>query len=130
MARVKMPSTAFSNSLGKRKRPRVTDEQHLKFIRSLPSVLSGKRGCQACHIRYQDLSVGKRETGKQEKPADHWTIPLTPDEHASQHRSNEKEWWEAKGIDPLKVASALHLYSGDDELCETILREAREGAKQ
>ena len=123
--RIQRPPEAFSLSSGKRKRPRVTNDAHLKWIRTLPCVVSGKRPVEAAHIRYADPRFAKRETGKSEKPDDRWTVPLSPDLHREQHSMGEREFWKAKGIDPVFVASALHAVSWDDEAAELILREAR-----
>lgn len=115
---------AFPLERGQR-RPRRAALAHLAWIRTLPSLISGKRGCDACHVRYGSLAHGKRTTGGAEKPSDCWTVPLTRDEHTDQHRHNEREWWLKRGIDPLDIALRLWAASGDDEAGEVIVREAR-----
>lgn len=127
--RIERPATAFSLSSGK-KRPRRQNPDHLRWIRSLPCIITGKCGLvAAAHIRYGDPRYGKRETGLQEKPDDRWTVPLSHHLHtgdlASQHANGERDWWKGHGIDPLSVALALHGMSGDDEAAGAILREAR-----
>jgi len=124
--RIVRPLTAFALSSGKRKRPRLEDDTHLRFIRGLPCLVTGKRDhIEAAHIRYGDVVLAKRETGKGEKPSDLWTVPLHTDEHRLQHTMNEQEYWKSKGINPLHVALALYANSGDDEAAEVIIREAR-----
>lgn len=123
-SRLQAGPEAFSVGKGQR-RPRKQAGKHLAWIRTLPSVLSGRRGCDPCHIRYASLAHGKRLVGNSEKPDDCWTIPLTRDEHDDQHRHNERAWWAAKGIDPLDVAARLWAVTGDDEAGELIVAEAR-----
>lgn len=128
-SRMLIPSTAFSLGRGK-KRPRKESVDHLKWIRSLPCIITGKRGLvAAAHVRYGDPAYGKRETGLGEKPDDRWSVPLSHHLHtgdlATQHANGEREWWAGHKIDPLSVALALHGMSGDDEAAETILRNAR-----
>jgi len=55
--------TAFALSTGKKKRPRIHDDNYLDFIRGLPSCLTGERPVDAAHVRYGDLAYAKRETG-------------------------------------------------------------------
>lgn len=124
--RIVRPSTAFALSGTRKKRPRVEDDAHLRFIRLLPCCVTGVRtGIEAAHVRYGDITYGKRETGASEKSDDRWTVPLSQEQHRDQHAHNEREWWISKGIDPLKLAMLLHANSGDDEACECIIREAR-----
>lgn len=117
--------TAFSLSPGRRKRSRVEAKEHLRFIRNLPSVVSGLRPCEAAHVRYAEFRLGKRAVGIGEKPDDRWTVPLTADEHREQHAfGDERGWWVSKGIDPLTVALALWGVSGDEEAAELVLARA------
>lgn len=120
------PSTAFADTAAKgKKRQRQTVEAHLRFIRSLPCLVTGTRPVEAAHVRYADMRYGKRITGAGEKPDDHWVVPLSPDMHRDQHKHDERTWWASKGIDPLMVALALWRASGDEDVCEQIIREAR-----
>lgn len=114
------------SSLLRQRQPRIRDERHLKWIRTLPCLIGGTtEAVEAAHIRYSDVVFGKRETGKGERPDDRWTVPLSRDQHADQHRHGEKSWWGLKGINPLSVAQALWECSGDTGAAETILRKAR-----
>ncbi len=125
---IQRPSTAFSLSTGK-KRPRKESVDHLRWVRTLECLVTGKRPADAAHIRYADPKYGKRETGRGEKPHDMFTVPLHRSEHDAQHAQNELEYWKSKGIDPIQVALALYGASGDDEAAEIILREARARGK-
>jgi hypothetical protein len=122
---IRRPMTAFSLDPSDKAQSRIKDERHLAFIRTLPSVLSGAFGCEACHIRYGDPMYRKKHTGKSQKPDDAWTLPLTPDEHRNQHDNNEREWWRAQGIDPLRLAQQLYAVTGNSEAAIKIILEAR-----
>ena len=105
------------------KRPKARayrqDPEHLKFIRSLPSCLSGQKGCVAHHL----LSIpGSR--GVAQKAEDWWTLPLTWEEHERLHHvdqvvaSTEEEWFVKQGVMPHVLARTLWHLSGDYEACE------------
>lgn len=63
----KLP-TAFSIDRTTRRQPRIEDPAHLAFIRKLPSVISGRTPCEACHIRYGDALRRKKTSAKGMKP--------------------------------------------------------------
>ena len=123
--RIDRPATAFSGDPSDRKQKRIQDDAHLAFVRTLPSVLSGEFGCQACHVRYGDPRYRKKHTGKAQKPDDAWALPLTPSEHRDQHQHNEREWWKANGIDPLWLCLKLYAATGDREAAIKIILAAR-----
>lgn len=117
--------TAFANAPAKgKRRPREKDDAHLRWLRTLPCVITGERPVEAAHIRYGDPVYGKRETGRSEKPSDRFCVPLSAAKHREQHDMNEREFWARHGLDPLRIALALHANSGDDEQAFVILREA------
>lgn len=119
-------SEAFSLSTGKKKRPREKDDNHLRWIRTLPCLVTGRRPVDAAHIRYSDPVYGKRETGGGEKPSDKFAVPLCREEHEAQHKmGDERAYWKSKGIDPCSVALSLFAMTENDEAAEVILREAR-----
>lgn len=114
---------AFGNAPSHgQKRPRKADDAHLRWLRTLPCVITGTRPVEAAHIRYADPSYGKRETGKAEKPDDRWALPLSTAKHREQHDMSEAAFWERHNIDPCKVALALYAVSGDDDQAALILR--------
>jgi hypothetical protein len=97
--------------------PRQVDERHLKFIRTLECCLPFcKREAEAAHLRMSNLAIGKRETGRGERPSDSYVVPLCPYHHRigidCQHNSNEKEWWGRAGLNPWAIASSLWIESG------------------
>lgn len=118
--------TAFSLDPSDKAQKRIKDDRHLAFIRTLPSVLSGSYGCEACHIRYGDPMYRKKRTGRGQKPDDAWTVPLTPDEHREQHSMNEVNFWNRYRIDPLAIAQKLYEVSGDKEAALAIIKQAHE----
>lgn len=87
--------------------PRVRDEKHLNYIRSLPCCICGNINTEAAHIRTSNLNLGKRYTGKSEKPSDKWTVPLCNKHHREQHEGQELAFWKKYGIDPFMLALTL-----------------------
>lgn len=114
---------------GKKKRPRREDKDHLAFVRSLPSCISGLRPCDPCHVRYADPVYGKGLTGKGEKSDDRWCVPMLRSEHDEQHSMNERVFWARYGLDPLRIALALYGCSGNEEEAEAIIAESVRTAK-
>lgn len=129
--RIVRPVTAFSlDGPGRRRRPREKRGSHLAFIRGLPCLICGARNrVDAAHIRAACPQFGKRHSGTGEKPSDQWTVPLCATHHTegedAQHKSNELEWWKGQRIDPFVTAMALFQCSGDEDMAEIIIREAR-----
>jgi len=86
-------------------------KEYMAWIAQLPCVVDGREPVEVAHIRMGDVELGKRPTGTGEKPDDYWTVPLCAGCHRldndAQHRRGEREWWEARNINPVKVA--LHL---------------------
>lgn len=111
--RIVRDTEAFALDQSSKKTKRIEDPAHLAFIRKLPSVLSGQYGCDPCHIRTGSALHRKKHTGVAQKPDDCWTLPLTREEHDSQHSENELQWWRKHGIDPFELAIRLYEISGD-----------------
>ena len=87
------------------------DEAHLKHIRSLPCAACHRRPSQAAHVRFNDHVAGKAQA-LGAKPDDCWTVPLCASCHLdapdAQHRVGEAVFWARVGIDPIRLAAALH----------------------
>jgi hypothetical protein len=101
----------------RQREPRERDEAHLRFVREQPCCLGFcQRQAEAAHLRMSNPAIGKEAAGKGEKPHDKFTVPLCPYHHRtgvdSQHNSNERAWWEMRGIDPWTVAASLWIQSG------------------
>lgn len=114
------------------KHPRQKNEAHLRFVRGLPCIVSGRTdGVEAAHIRYGEPRYAKRPTGMGEKPSDIFCVPLHHEWHRTgpkaQHRSGEREFWKRHSIDPCLVALALWAHSGDQEAGEMIVSAAKRG---
>lgn len=122
---IRREETAFAFDPSSKKTRRLEDPRHLDFIRKLPSVLSGKYGCEACHIRAGSAVHKKVWTGAGRKPDDCWTLPLTPAEHRDQHNTEELVFWRSYEIDPFDLAVRLYEVSGDVQAAEAIIRKVR-----
>jgi hypothetical protein len=123
---LRFPSTANSLSGRKaegRKKPRAKDDDHLRWVRTLPSLVIGSERVEAAHIRYADARFRKPSVGMGEKPDDKWVVPLAADEHRKQHSMNEQAYWRECGIDPVLVALLLFNNTGNDEEGENIIRQ-------
>lgn len=101
----------------RQRQPRERDEPHLRFVRMQPCCLPFcKRPAEAAHLRMSNMSIGKEMTGKGEKPHDKFTVPLCPYHHRegtdAQHKSNEREWWVMRGLNPWAIAASLWIESG------------------
>lgn len=131
MSMIRMPATAFSLDRHDKTTRRIEEPDHLAFIRTLPSVVSFQHGVEACHIRFGDHRHRKPKTAGGRKPDDWFVLPLTPEEHRSQHSTNERQWWTARGFDdPCKLALALHAVTGDYNEAVELIRAARREASR
>ena len=100
------------------------DEKHLVHIRSLPCLVClDNTATEAAHLRFTDRRVAKINPGVGCKPDDRWTVPLCSRCHREQHEMSEKKYWDMQMIDPIFVAMALYLNTGDNEAGEIIVRE-------
>lgn len=122
--KIARPATAFALDPSDKKQKRIEDNPHLAFIRKLPSVISGRTPCEACHIRTGNPTYRKKRTGGQQRPDDAWALPMTPDEHRAQHDMNEMAFWKQHGIDPFAMALALYEVTGDIKAGRKIIRDA------
>ena len=106
------------------KRPRQHDEAHLQFLRGLPClVCEDNTSTEAAHIRMSDARAAKKNPGVGQKPHDFWCVPLCSRCHREQHEVGEEAlFWDRAMIDPLFVALALYVNSGDQEAGETIIK--------
>jgi hypothetical protein len=81
---------------------RYRDKAHLKSVASRPCLVCGRKPCDPHHLRFAQV----RALGR--KVSDEFTVPLCRTHHRELHRSgSEFRWWEATGIDPLKIAREL-----------------------
>lgn len=129
--KIQRPETAFPLTHGRQKNPRQNHKDHIRWVKSLPCLIEGVRALDVdpCHIRYGDPTYGKAAAGAGEKSHDQYSVPMRRKHHDAQHQNNEREWWAARGIDPLEVAAKLWAASGNDEAGELIIANARKGQK-
>src|SRR5262249_50743479 len=81
---------------------RYRNREHLRFVARQACLVCGRKPSDPHHLRY----VQPRALGR--KASDEFTVPLCRVHHRAVHRaSNERAWWHATGIDPIKVARKL-----------------------
>ena len=81
---------------------RIRCKEHLRFVASQPCLICGRSPSQAHHVRYA------QSRGLSLKVSDEFTVPLCAIHHHHIHTTGkEREWWQERNIDPLKVASSL-----------------------
>lgn len=101
----------------------IRDKRHLKFLSTLPCVISGKSGeCQAAHIR------SGCHAGIGLKSGDNCALPLDHIIHAEQHKtgSEAKFWAKYGGIDKaIELANGLHVRTGDYGTCVMMIARFR-----
>lgn len=103
--------------------PRVKNDNHLDFIRSLPCVVCHNDiETEAAHLRAGNRRWGKNITGKQEKPSDLWVLPLCGNCHRKQHSMNEVQFYQDRNIDPWRLSLSLFAASGDHELALEVIQ--------
>lgn len=100
---------------------RKEDRGHLAFIRTLPCLTcrAQQTPTEAAHIRYADPTSGMGR-----KSHDDLVVPLCGDCHrgpGGQHSKGERDFWEERGIDPVRIAAALKAVSGDERAALTII---------
>lgn len=127
---IRKEATAFATSRRAKEVEPLRAPDHLAWIRSLPSVISGEFGCEAAHINFADARFGKPERGKGTKTDDMWVLPLTAEEHrtgpGAQHKTgHERRWWDSQGIDATTLARMLWAVSGQTEAGIRIITEMR-----
>jgi hypothetical protein len=68
----------------------------------MPCLVCGRKPSDPHHLRYaQPRALGR-------KASDEFVVPLCRMHHREVHRAgDERAWWMAAGIDPLKVAHKL-----------------------
>jgi len=81
---------------------RYRNKEHLRYVTFQPCLLCGRKPSDAHHLRF----VQPRALGR--KTSDEFAVPLCRIHHRAAHRAgDERAWWKAAGIDPLKIARKL-----------------------
>jgi len=81
---------------------RYRNREHLRFITRQPCLICGRKPSDPHHLRHaQPRALGR-------KASDEFAVPLCRVHHREVHRvGDERAWWKAAGIDPLKAARKL-----------------------
>jgi len=81
---------------------RIRSQEHLRFVASQPCLICGRSPSHAHHVRYA------QSKGLRLKVSDEFTVPLCAIHHHQIHTTGkEREWWQERNVDPLKIADAL-----------------------
>jgi hypothetical protein len=81
---------------------RYRNREHLRYVTLQPCLLCARKPSDAHHLRF----VQPRALGR--KASDEFAVPLCRIHHRAAHRAgDERAWWKAAGIDPLKIARQL-----------------------
>jgi hypothetical protein len=81
----------------------LRDDKYLRWVKSLPSVVSGRQADDPHHL------IGHGQSGMGTKVTDYWTFPLTRDEHTELHNMGYKEWEKIYGEQWKFVAQTMYL---------------------
>jgi hypothetical protein len=81
---------------------RYRNREHLRSLTKQPCLICGRKPSDPHHLRYlQPRALGR-------KASDEFAVPLCRVHHRAVHRArDERAWWQAAGIDPIKVARKL-----------------------
>jgi ERF superfamily len=81
---------------------RYRNRDHLRYVMRQPCLVCGRKPSDPHHLRYmQPRALGR-------KASDEFAVPLCRAHHRAAHRAgDERAWWKAAGIDPIKVARRL-----------------------
>jgi ERF superfamily len=81
---------------------RYRNREHLRSVAKEPCLICGRKPSDPHHLRYlQPRALGR-------KASDEFAVPLCRVHHRAVHRArDERGWWQAAGIDPIKVARKL-----------------------
>jgi hypothetical protein len=81
---------------------RYRNREHLRYVMQQPCLVCGRKPSDSHHLRYmQPRALGR-------KASDEFAVPLCRSHHRAAHRAgDERAWWQAAGIDPIKIARKL-----------------------
>jgi hypothetical protein len=81
---------------------RYRNREHLRYVAQQSCLICGRKQSDPHHLRYlQPRALGR-------KASDEFAIPLCRSHHRAVHRAgDERAWWKAAGIDPVKIARQL-----------------------
>jgi hypothetical protein len=81
---------------------RYRNREHLRYVTQQACLVCGRKPSDPHHLRHmQPQALGR-------KPSDEFAVPLCRSHHRAVHRAgDERAWWQANGIDPIKIARKL-----------------------
>jgi len=81
---------------------RYRNREHLRYVAKQPCLICGRKPSDPHHLRYlQPRALGRRAS-------DEFAVTLCRVHHRAVHRArDERAWWRAAGINPIKVARQL-----------------------
>ena len=81
---------------------RYRNREHLRYVAQQACLICGRKQSDPHHLRYlQPRALGR-------KASHEFAVPLCRSHHRAVHRAgDERAWWTAAGIDPVKVARQL-----------------------
>jgi hypothetical protein len=81
---------------------RYRNREHLRYVAQQACLVYGRKQSDPHHLR----SLQRRALGR--KASDEFARPAMPFDHRAVHRSSDEQaWWQATGIDPVKIARRL-----------------------
>jgi hypothetical protein len=89
---------------------RYRNREHLRYVAQQACLVCGRKPSDPHHLRHvQPRALGRRAS-------DEFAVPLCRSHHRAVHRvGDERAWWQATGIDPLKVARKLWKHTRANE---------------
>ena len=89
---------------------RYRNRQHLRYVMQQPCLICGRKPSDPHHLRYlQPRALGR-------KASDEFAVPLCRVHHRAAHQTgDEQAWWQAAGIDPIKIARKLWKHTRVEE---------------
>jgi hypothetical protein len=81
---------------------RYRNREHLRYVAQQSCLVCGRKPSDARHLRHmQPRALGRRAS-------DEFAVPLCRAHHRAVHRTGDEEaWWQAAGVDPVKIARKL-----------------------
>src|SRR5260221_7579075 len=81
---------------------RYRNREHLRYVAQQACLICGRKQSDPHHLRYlQPRALGR-------KASDEFAVPLCRSHHRAVHRAgDERAWWKAAGVDPVKIARQL-----------------------
>jgi hypothetical protein len=81
---------------------RYRNREHLRYVAQQACLVCGRKPSDPHHLRHvQPRALGRRAS-------DEFAVPLCRVHHREVHRAgNERAWWQAAGVDPVKIARKL-----------------------